>query len=133
MICRWVSSHRSMTVNCFGSSSFKSFKTFLLHFHPECFHLKSMILQRVSFGINVRYVLQPLGVFNQTKCVTYFHTGVPSLWIARSISKWKNTRSRHVAQSGRCPVSHSNRLFNTPNAQNLLTHGTHSMFPCHPR
>jgi hypothetical protein len=38
------------------------FQTFLLHFLPECFHLKSMILRRVSSGINGRYVLWPLGL-----------------------------------------------------------------------
>jgi hypothetical protein len=40
----------------------QKFQTSLLHFIPECFHLKLMILRRVSFGINGRYVLQPSGL-----------------------------------------------------------------------
>jgi hypothetical protein len=36
----------------------RNFQTFLLHFIPECFHLKSTILQCVSSGINGQYVLR---------------------------------------------------------------------------
>jgi hypothetical protein len=62
MIYRWVSSHRSVVMNRFSSSGFEKFQTFLLHFLPECFHPKSMILRRVSSGINGRYVLWPSGL-----------------------------------------------------------------------
>ena len=64
MIYRWVSSHRSMTMNHFIFSSFRSFETFFLHFLLECFHPKSTILWRVSSRINGRYVLRPLGLQN---------------------------------------------------------------------
>jgi hypothetical protein len=40
----------------------QKFQTSLLHFLPECFHPKSMILRRVSSGINGRYVLRPSGL-----------------------------------------------------------------------
>jgi hypothetical protein len=61
MICRWVSSHRSVAVNHFGSSGFRSFKLSSCTFSQSAFHLKSTILRRVSSGINGRYV-RPLGL-----------------------------------------------------------------------
>jgi hypothetical protein len=90
MICRWVSSHRSMTVNRFGSSGFKvsNFPPALSPgvLSPEvddpstCVFWNQWSICTLAFG--------PSGVFDPMQPVTSFPSGVPSLWTARSVATW---------------------------------------------
>jgi hypothetical protein len=80
MICRQVSSHRSMVMNRFGSSSFRSFQNFPPTLSPRvlspevddpsmCVFWNQRSICTLSFG--------PSGVFDPMQPITYFPTGVP--------------------------------------------------------
>jgi hypothetical protein len=100
MICRRVSSCRSTTMNHFGSSGLWSFKlstfTFSGVLSPEVDDPSTRVSHR-SIVVN-RFGSS--GVLDPMPTVTYFSSRVPSLWTARSVTTWRNTRSRHMAQSG---------------------------------
>jgi hypothetical protein len=98
MICRQVSSHRSMTVNRFGSSGFRSFKL------PSCtFSQSAFTRSRRSFDacplestVDIYSGLRAFGSFRPNATYHIFPSGVPSLpdcTICRHVVKrWKRTR-----------------------------------------
>jgi hypothetical protein len=84
MICRWVSSHRSMTVNHFGSSGFRSFKLSSCTFSQSAFtrSRRSFDVCLLESMVDMYSGLWALGVFDPMQPVTYFPSGVPSLQTA---------------------------------------------------